>query len=64
MDTNNKMTPFKNNHFITLLISVIAIPLSMSMWIINIIYSKLIGPNEGLDGKFVNFLMHSMYKYI
>ncbi|XP_013164228.1 PREDICTED: transmembrane protein 19 [Papilio xuthus] len=48
MDTN-KTSPFKNNHFITLVISVIAIPLSMSMWIINIIYSKLLGQNEGLD---------------
>ncbi|XP_068633477.1 transmembrane protein 19 [Battus philenor] len=42
MDTNNSVISFKNNHFVTLLLSVIAIPLSMSMWIINIIYSKIV----------------------
>ncbi|XP_045448107.1 transmembrane protein 19 [Melitaea cinxia] len=39
----------KNNHILTVLLISFAIPLSMSMWIINIIYSKLVLNNEGLD---------------
>ncbi|CAG4965286.1 unnamed protein product [Parnassius apollo] len=48
MDTNKNTTSSKNNHFITVILCVIALPLSMSLWIINIIYSKLMDQN-GLD---------------
>lgn len=40
-----------NNHLCTLILITIAIPLSMSLWIINIFYSKLMNNSEGLDGK-------------
>lgn len=43
----------QNNHILTVLLISFAIPLSMSMWIINIIYSKLVLDNEGLDGKYL-----------
>lgn len=41
----------QNNHILTIILCVTAIPLSMSMWIINLIYSKFILKNEGFDGK-------------
>ncbi|XP_072949104.1 transmembrane protein 19 [Epargyreus clarus] len=39
----------QNNHILTIILCVTAIPLSMSMWIINLIYSKFILKNEGFD---------------
>ncbi|XP_046965640.1 transmembrane protein 19 [Vanessa cardui] len=39
----------KNNHILTVLFITLAIPLSMSMWIINLLYSKLILNTQGLD---------------
>lgn len=44
---DNKM--LDNNHICTLFLITIAIPLSMSLWIINLIYSKLMNNTEGLD---------------
>ncbi|XP_075978155.1 transmembrane protein 19 [Anticarsia gemmatalis] len=40
---------FKNQHIISVLLCALAIPLSMSLWIINLIYSKFITKNEGFD---------------
>ncbi|CAG9562022.1 unnamed protein product [Danaus chrysippus] len=39
----------KEDHILTVLLITLAIPISMSMWIINIIYSKLLLNTEGLD---------------
>ncbi|XP_059049331.1 transmembrane protein 19 isoform X2 [Achroia grisella] len=47
--TNSKSIFLKNEHILTVLICAISIPLSMSMWIINLIYSKFIIRNEGFD---------------
>lgn len=47
-----KTENIKDDHVLTVLLCAIAIPLSMSMWIGNIIYSKLIAKNDGFDGKF------------
>lgn len=41
----------KDDHVLNVLLCAIAIPLSMSMWIGNIIYSKFIAKNDGFDGK-------------
>ncbi|XP_045773123.1 transmembrane protein 19 [Maniola jurtina] len=38
-----------NDHILTVLLITIVIPLSMSMWIINLVYSKLILNTEGFD---------------
>lgn len=42
----------RNDHILTVLLCAISIPLSMSLWIINILYSKFIKDSEGLDGKY------------
>lgn len=49
---NNENKVLNNNHICTLLLITIAIPLSMSLWIINLIYSKLMNNTESLDGKY------------
>lgn len=43
----------KDDHVLNIFLCAIAIPLSMSMWIGNIIYSKFIAKNDGFDGKFL-----------
>ncbi|XP_049873382.1 transmembrane protein 19 [Pectinophora gossypiella] len=45
--SNSKI--LKNDHILTVLICALSIPLSMSMWIVNIIYSKFLMEHEGLD---------------
>lgn len=45
----------KDDHVLNIFLCAIAIPLSMSMWIGNIIYSKFIAKNDGFDGKFLRF---------
>lgn len=47
--TENKKKGIQNNHVFSVLLIAVAIPLSMSFWIINIIYSKIFR-NEGFDG--------------
>lgn len=48
---SEKETKFiKNEHVLTVALCSIAIPLSMSMWIINIIYSKYLAENSSYDG--------------
>ncbi|KAJ0176726.1 hypothetical protein K1T71_007905 [Dendrolimus kikuchii] len=39
----------KEDHILNVLLCAISIPLSMSMWIINLIYSKFISDNDGFD---------------
>ncbi|XP_004932076.1 transmembrane protein 19 [Bombyx mori] len=47
---SEKETKFiKNEHVLTVALCSIAIPLSMSMWIINIIYSKYLAENSSYD---------------
>ncbi|XP_063826302.1 transmembrane protein 19-like [Ostrinia nubilalis] len=46
-DPNKKY--LKNDHILTVLLCAISIPLSMSMWIMNLVYSKLVRDSEGLD---------------
>ncbi|KAG6440686.1 hypothetical protein O3G_MSEX001403 [Manduca sexta] len=43
---NNLM---RNGHILPVLLCAIAIPLSMSMWTINLIYSKYLAENQGFD---------------
>lgn len=52
-NTVNKKRPLKNDQLVTVLLCALAIPLSMSLWIINIIYSKFLMEHEGLDGKYI-----------
>ncbi|CAH0398425.1 unnamed protein product [Chilo suppressalis] len=40
---------YKNDHILSVLLCAISIPLSMSMWILNIIYSKFLRDSEGHD---------------
>ncbi|KAM3965230.1 transmembrane protein 19 [Aphomia sociella] len=47
--TVTKKCYLKNEHILTVLLCAISIPLSMSMWIINLIYSKFMVRNEGFD---------------
>lgn len=47
----------KDDHILTVLLITLAIPISMSMWIMNIIYSKLLLNTEGLDGKYIFLLL-------
>lgn len=51
-DETNRKRYLENDHILTVLLCAISIPLSMSMWIINIIYSKFIKDSEGLDGNY------------
>ncbi|XP_026761849.2 transmembrane protein 19 [Galleria mellonella] len=46
---NAKKRFLKNEHILTVLLCAVSIPLSMSMWIVNLIYSKFIIRNEGFD---------------
>ncbi|KAL4707775.1 hypothetical protein ACJJTC_001721 [Scirpophaga incertulas] len=39
----------QNDHILTVLLCAVSIPLSMSMWIMNIVYSKLLKDSEGHD---------------
>lgn len=39
----------KDDHILTVFICAASIPLSMSMWIINLIYSKYVAENQGFD---------------
>lgn len=41
----------KNDHILTVLICSFTIPLSMSLWIINLIYAK-VKKSDGFDGMF------------
>lgn len=53
---NSNKTHIKNDHIVTVLVCAIAIPLSMSLWIINLIYTKFFVKNEGFDGKFLDLI--------
>lgn len=48
-----KSEKLKDDHVLNVLLCAIAIPLSMSMWIVNIFYSKFIVKNDGFDGKLI-----------
>ncbi|XP_061715949.1 transmembrane protein 19 [Cydia pomonella] len=45
----NTKSHMKNDHIVTVLVCAIAIPLSMSLWIINLIYTKFFAKNTGFD---------------
>ncbi|PZC79554.1 transmembrane protein 19 [Helicoverpa zea] len=47
MALKNKL--LKDEHLITVMLCALAIPLSMSMWITNLVYSKFLTKNEGFD---------------
>lgn len=56
MAVNNKL--LKDEHLITVLLCALAIPLSMSMWTINLVYSKFLSKNEGFDGNVFIYLIY------
>lgn len=55
-NTSTSRKQLENDHILTVLICAVTIPLSMSLWIINIVYSKIIN-GDGYDGKFDLILM-------
>lgn len=53
-----------NDHILTVLLCAISIPLSMSMWIMNLVYSKLLKDSGGLDGKYNLYNIYNIANWV